>query len=167
MTAQDRMAADIACIIEQEKALLFLGFNEADAWAIGSRIREMALARGQGVFIDIRFWDRVLFTHAMAGTNADNEDWVRRKINVVRRFQLSSYRQKLEMDRDGKVFEAARGTNPAEYAAAGGGFPIALANGPVIGCVTVSNLPMRQDHGLAVEAIAVHLGVKAPVLDWS
>lgn len=155
---------DIACIAAQEQALLFTSFSDADAWAIGSGIRERALKSGKGAFIDIRLWDRVLFTHAMAGTNADNEDWARRKINVVRRFQVSSYRKTLEMQRDGKVFEPARGTDPADYAAAGGGFPIGLEGGPVIGCVTVSNLPMRDDHGLAVAAIAAHLQRTVPVL---
>ncbi len=157
-------AVDIACILAQEQALLFEGFTEADAFAIGAGIRQLAASRGQGVLADVRLWDRVLFTHAMAGTNADNEDWVRRKINVVRRFHVSSYRKKLELDRDGKVFEISRGVSPADYAAAGGGFPIRLKGGPVIGCVTVSNLPQRQDHNLAVEAIAMHLGVKPPML---
>ena len=148
---------DIARILAQEAALQFASFNEADAFALGSRIRDLAMSRGQGVFIDIRLWDRVLFTHAMAGTTSDNEDWVRRKVNVVRRFHSSSYRKGLELKRDGKVLNEAVGCNPIDYAAHGGGFPIRLKGGPIIGCVTVSNLPQREDHKLAVEAIAWHL----------
>ena len=148
---------DIARILAQEAALQFASFNEADAFALGSRIRDLAMSRGQGVFIDIRLWDRVLFTHAMAGTTSDNEAWVRRKVNVVRRFHSSSYRKGLELKRDGKVLNEAVGCNPIDYAAHGGGFPIRLKGGPIIGCVTVSNLPQREDHKLAVEAIARHL----------
>jgi uncharacterized protein (UPF0303 family) len=150
--------ADIPLILTQESLLVFSSFFEADAFALGSRIREIALSRGQGVFIDIRLWDRVLFTHAMAGTSSDNEDWVRRKVNVVKRFHCASYRKGLEMKRDGKTFGAASGTNDEDYAAHGGGFPIRLKGGPIIGCITVSNLPQREDHKLAVEAIALHLG---------
>jgi uncharacterized protein (UPF0303 family) len=150
---------DITLILVQEAALVFPSFTEADAFAIGSRIRDIALARNQGVFIDIRLWDRVLFTHAMAGTSSDNEDWVRRKVNVVRRFQCASYRKGLELKRDGKVLDAAVGCNPIDYAPHGGGFPIRLKGGPIIGCITVSNLPQREDHKLAVEAIALHLGL--------
>jgi uncharacterized protein (UPF0303 family) len=153
------IAIDIPHILTQESTLVFPAFDEATAWAIGSRIREIAALRGQGVFIDIRLWDRVLFTHAMAGTSSDNEDWVQRKVNVVRRFQCSSYRKGLELKRDGKVLDAAVGCNPMDYAAHGGGFPVRMVGGPIIGCITVSNLPQREDHKLAVEAIAAVLGV--------
>jgi uncharacterized protein (UPF0303 family) len=160
-------SADIALILTQESTLVFPAFDEATAWAIGSRIREIAALGGQGVFIDIRLWDRVLFTHAMAGTSSDNEDWVRRKVNVVRRFQCASYRKGLELKRDGKVLDAAVGCNPMDYAPHGGGFPVRVVGGPIIGCITVSNLPQREDHKLAVEAIALHLGLdpKAFALD--
>jgi uncharacterized protein (UPF0303 family) len=150
---------DIDVIIDQESTLVFPSFDEFTAWAVGSKIREIAALRGQGVFIDIRLWDRVLFTHAMAGTSSDNEDWVRRKVNVVKRFQCASYRKGLELKRDGKVLDAVVGCNPMDYAPHGGGFPIRLINGPIIGCITVSNLPQREDHKLAVEAIAAVLGV--------
>ena len=150
---------DITLILAQEQALVFPTFSEATAWDIGAKIREIATSRGQGVFIDIRLWDRVLFTHAMAGTSSDNEDWVRRKVNVVKRFQCASYRKGLELKRDGKVLDAAVGCNPIDYAAHGGGFPVRMVGGPIIGCITVSNLPQREDHKLAVEAIAAVLGV--------
>jgi uncharacterized protein (UPF0303 family) len=150
---------DIDIILAQETALVFQSFSEAEAFALGCHVVRLAESRGQGVFIDIRLWDRVLFTHAMAGTSCDNEDWVRRKVNVVKRFQMSSYRKGLEMKRDGKSFGEASGTSDADYAAHGGGFPIRLKQGPVIGCVTVSNLPQREDHKLTVEAIALHLGL--------
>ena len=152
-------ATDIDLILAQEAKLQFQSLNEVDAFALGIRIRDLAVSRKQGVFIDIRLWDRVLFTHAMAGTTSDNEDWVRRKVNVVRRFHCASYRKGLELKRDGKMLNEAVGCNPIDYAAHGGGFPIRLKGGPIIGCITVSNLPQREDHKLAVEAIAGHLGL--------
>ena len=151
--------SDITLILAQEAALIFPSFDEATAWAVGSHIRALAAKRNHGVFIDIRLWDRVLFTHAMAGTSSDNEDWVRRKVNVVKRFQCSSYRKGLELKRDGKVLDEAVGCDPMDYAPHGGGFPVRIKGGPIIGCITVSNLPQREDHKLAVEAIAAVLGV--------
>jgi uncharacterized protein (UPF0303 family) len=151
--------SDIARIREQERELVFASFSETDALAIGLAIVRSLESAGKGGLVDVSLWDRQLFAHSMADATADNADWVRRKINVVRRFQVSSYRKALEMLDAGRVFEAARGTDPTDYAAAGGGFPIRLKNGPVIGCVTVSGLPMREDHQQVVCAIAAHLGL--------
>jgi uncharacterized protein (UPF0303 family) len=43
----------------------------------------------------------------------------------------------------------------ADYASHGGAFPIALAATGVIGSVTVSGLPQRDDHELVVEALCL------------
>ncbi|MGL4491135.1 MAG: heme-degrading domain-containing protein [Rhizobiaceae bacterium] len=152
-------ATDIARILEQERRLVFPRFNEADAFAIGCAIKAALENAGKGALVDIRLWDRPLFFCAIAGATADNADWARRKVNVVQRFQTSSYRKALEMADAGKVFERGRGTDPKDYATAGGGFPIAMKDGPIIGCITVSGLPQRDDHRVVVEAIARHLGM--------
>lgn len=150
---------DIEKIKLQEEALVFARFRESDALAIGlSLVRGMESA-GKPVLIDISLWDRQVFVHSLKGASADNAEWVRRKNNVVKRFQASSYRVTLEMQEAGKVFEAERGTDPMDYAAAGGAFPIRMKDGPIIGTVTVSGLPMRDDHMVAVDAIAKHLGL--------
>ncbi|MGB8817035.1 MAG: heme-degrading domain-containing protein [Rhizobiaceae bacterium] len=152
-------AADILTMKAQEKALVFERFSEKDALEIGLSIVRTLQAEGKSGLIDVSLWDRQLFAFAMAGTSFDNADWVRRKVNVVRRFHVSSYRKALEMTDAGRVFTAAFGTDPMDYAAAGGGFPVRLKDGPVIGCVTVSGLPQREDHQTAVNAIASHLGL--------
>ena len=45
-----------------------------------------------------------------------------------------------------------------EFAAHGGSFPISLAGTGVIGAVTVSGLPQRDDHQLVVEALCAETG---------
>jgi uncharacterized protein (UPF0303 family) len=152
-------ANDIAKILEQERTLMFSRFEESDAFAIGCAIKANLEKAGIGALIDVRLWDRQLFCCAMKSTTADNADWVRRKVNVVQRFHCASYRKALELKEAGASFEAAHGTDPRDYAAAGGGFPIRLKDGPVIGCITVSGLPQRDDHRVVVEAIAHHLGI--------
>lgn len=152
-------AGDIARIKAQEQALVFADFNEKDALAIGLWIVRNLEAAGKGGLVDVCVWDRQLFSHSMAGASADNAEWVRRKVNVVRRFHLSSYRKGLEMADAGRVFEASFGSDPMDYAAAGGGFPIRLKGGLVIGCITVSGLPQRDDHETVVAAVATHLGL--------
>jgi uncharacterized protein (UPF0303 family) len=155
------LADDIAKIAEQEAELVFERFSEDDALAIGLDLRNRIAARGEFGLIDIRLWDRQLFAFSMPGASADNAEWVRRKINTVKRFQVSSYRKGRELEAAGRVFEAAHGMDPMQYAAAGGCFPIRMKGGPIAGCITVSGLPQRDDHGVVVEAICAHLGIDA------
>lgn len=147
---------DIALVKHQEQALVLSHFDEEVAFGLGSAIRERAKAEDLSLVVDIRTWDRQLFFAATPGTSFDNAEWVRRKINTVRRFQRASYRMVLER---GEVpFSPQLGADPADYVIAGGGFPIRVKGAGIIGCLTISGLPGRSDHGVAVAALAVHLG---------
>jgi uncharacterized protein (UPF0303 family) len=46
----------------------------------------------------------------------------------------------------------------ADYAADGGSFPLCVEGAGVVGSVTVSGLPQRDDHNLVVEALCAMLG---------
>ena len=151
------VAEDIALVKRQEQDLVLAAFDEGVAFALGSAIRDRALAEGMGIVVDIRTWDRQMFFAATAGTNADNAEWVRRKINTVRRYQRASYRMVLE--RGEEPFPPQSGADPADYVIAGGGFPISVKGAGIIGCLTISGLPGRLDHGVAVAALCDHLGL--------
>ncbi len=43
------------------------------------------------------------------------------------------------------------------YASHGGGFPIHVTGAGIIGAVTVSGVPQRQDHGFVVEQLCIYL----------
>lgn len=139
---------DIRTIVAQEQALQFDRFDEVTAYAIGSEVRRRAEAESLGLVVDVRLWDRPLFYCAMPGTTSDNPEWVRRKVNTVRR-----------LGGDTRLFPPHRALDPADHALAGGAFPIrvkALA-GPV-GTVTISGLHERDDHMVAVAAVCAVLG---------
>jgi uncharacterized protein (UPF0303 family) len=51
-----------------------------------------------------------------------------------------------------------QGLPVADYAADGGSFPLAVEGAGVVGSVTVSGLPQRDDHNLVVEALCAMLG---------
>lgn len=151
---------DIAKVAEQEKRLVFAGFDETTALKLGNDIRALAEARGATLVVDIRFWNRPLFYYAMPGTGPANADWARRKSNCVKRFNKASYALTLQQQRSGKGFAPDDNIDPTEIAAHGGSFPIRIAGVSVVGTITVSGVPGRLDHGFVVEAIANHLGIE-------
>lgn len=134
-------------------------FDESTAWALGSRLRDMAVARGIAVTIEVRLARETVFFCAMPGTSPSNADWARRKRNTVELLQQSSYRVGLDHARNGGTLESKMGLPLRDYADHGGSFPIRVEGCGCIGAVTVSGLPQREDHALAVEALAELCGV--------
>jgi uncharacterized protein (UPF0303 family) len=63
----------------------------------------------------------------------------------------------LRLQSTGATLADKYGLPAAEYAAAGGSFPITLAGVGVIGSITVSGLTQRADHELVVEALSAEL----------
>jgi uncharacterized protein (UPF0303 family) len=150
---------DIALIKKQETQLVFDEFNELVAHSLGERIRDRALREKLTIVVDIRTFDRQVYFMALPGTTADNAEWVRRKLNLVRQVQKSSYRAVLENKTDADHFLPRRGLDNADFVLAGGGFPIRVRGAGVIGCITVSGLHERDDHQVAVDGICEELGV--------
>jgi uncharacterized protein (UPF0303 family) len=151
------LSNDLATIATQEKTLQFRAFDEQAAWALGCRLREMALERAAPVVIDVRRFGQPLFFCALPGSTPDNLEWARRKSNVVARFYRSSYAIGLELQQKNTTLLDRFGLHLTEFAAHGGSFPIAVLGTGVIGSVAVSGLPQRIDHELVVEALALEL----------
>ena len=147
---------DIAKVKRQETELILPALDETVAFEIGSAIRARAIAEGLSLVVDIRTWDRQLFFSATAGTSADNAEWVRRKINTVKRFHRASYRMVLE--RGEAPLSPQWGVDVADYVVAGGGFPLRVPGAGIIGALTISGLPGRTDHAVAVDALCDQLG---------
>jgi uncharacterized protein (UPF0303 family) len=150
--------ADIEILIEQEKKLVFPAFSEEDAFRIGSALKARADKEDAPIVIDVSLFDRKLFYFARPGSTSDNEDWVRRKINLVRRLHKSSYRIGRELAAAGLTL-ADRNLAQADYAPHGGCFPVRVENAGVIGTITISGLPQRDDHKWVAAAISEHLGI--------
>lgn len=153
------LSEDLARIAEQERSLLFSAFNEEAAWKVGSRLREMALARNAPLVIDIRRFGQPLFFCALPGSTPDNVDWARRKSNVVARFHRSSYGLGLELQQKNTSLAERFGLMLTDFAAHGGCFPATVSGTGVVGSVAVSGLPQRTDHELVVEALCAELNL--------
>jgi uncharacterized protein (UPF0303 family) len=152
------LTQDLVVIAKQEAELVFSEFDEETAWKLGSRLRELASTRFLPVAIEVRLISRTLFYSALKGSTPDNPEWVRRKGNVVSRFYRSSYAVGLELKYANSTLTEKYALPAADFAAHGGSFPIRVAGAGVIGTVTVSGLPQRDDHELVVEALCGQLG---------
>lgn len=151
---------DLARIALQEERLRFVRFDAEVAWAIGCALRSAAIEQGGSVAIDITLAGAPLFYTAMPGATPNNAEWIRRKKNVLQRFHKSSYAVGLEYRQSDSSLEARTGAPLADFATAGGCFPIRIAGSDaVLGSITVSGLPERQDHELVVRVLAQHIGV--------
>jgi uncharacterized protein (UPF0303 family) len=153
------LATDLATIARQEAELVFPSFDYDTAWRLGLSLRDLALSRKQAIVIDIRRFGQPhqpLFYTALGGT-PDNARWVQRKINVVARFHRSSYAIGLTLEQNNRTFSDRYNLPDADYAPHGGCFPIHVAGTGIIGSVTISGLPQREDHNLVVEALCLEL----------
>jgi uncharacterized protein (UPF0303 family) len=150
---------DIAKVAEQEKRLVFKSFDETSALAIGEHVRRIGEERGVAIGVGIRFWNRPLYYYVMRGTGPHHADWIRRKSNLVKRFERASYHFMLSHRKNGKGFAVDDNVDLTQMAAHGGSFPIRIEGVGVVGTITVAGLPAREDHAIAVEAICRHLGV--------
>jgi uncharacterized protein (UPF0303 family) len=152
------LESDITKIEYQESKLVFEEFNEEMAWALGCAMRSAAENYSQGVVIDIRRGDEILFFSAMPGTTSENSNWARRKRNLVNLLGFSSYlvglRVKFQDDS-----ELIADLEESNYAWHGGCFPIKVASQGIVATATISGLPQRDDHKLVSEVIAKYLGI--------
>ncbi|KAG1149165.1 hypothetical protein G6F37_002995 [Rhizopus arrhizus] len=118
-------------ILLQEEKCQFNLFTSQTALDLGLMLIENAKPFNKPVVIDITLNGHQLFRYAMQGTNRDNDEWVRRKNNVVDRFHHSSY-----------------------YVGRH------LANQCVVGTITVSGLTQEDDHNLVANTIQELLAIQ-------
>jgi uncharacterized protein (UPF0303 family) len=149
----------IDALARQEQLLVFPAFDASTAFTLGLALRAAALARQAPVAIDIRSAARRWFFTTLPGATPDNEDWARRKGNVVLRCDAASLRVGLRLAAEGRTPWPDGALPNADYAAHGGGFPVRVQGSGVVAVVAVSGLPSREDHDLVVQVLAAYLGV--------
>ncbi|WP_409969534.1 heme-binding protein [Bengtsoniella intestinalis] len=143
-------------IIEEESRLCFDHFSNNEAFELGKCIVAQ-FANFAPVAIEIYINGHCKFSFFPDGTGVNNGTFLANKRRTVEAKEWSSLRMYAWLLALGRTQESA--LMPFEhYAAVGGGFPIRMKDGAVIGSVCVSGLPHFQDHTLLVAALEQYLG---------
>lgn len=153
MTQEINIDERLAELAKEEAELQFNSFTNETALELGMLILKTARQEGKRVTIDIERHGQLLFHYAMEGTTPDNDQWIIRKKNVVRRFNKSSFHVGLLLQKSGKSIAERYFVDPFQYSAHGGSFPLIIKEVGVVGTITVSGLPQEEDHRLVVSVI--------------
>ncbi|OYQ40320.1 hypothetical protein CHU94_13565 [Rhodoferax sp. TH121] len=153
------IATDLDRLALQEQRLQFDAFDQTTAWTLGSTLKALCEAASVALAIEVRLSKETVFYYAMPGTGPTNADWARRKRNTVELLHTSSYAMGLKLEQEKSSLEAKQGLPLRDYATHGGSFPIRVRGVGVVGVVTVSGIPQREDHAMVVQALATLCGV--------
>jgi uncharacterized protein (UPF0303 family) len=133
-------------------------FDHRDARQLGAAAATLAERDHLPVVIAVARGQQRVFQAAFAGTTAEHDDWVRRKINTTLRHEVPSLEFVLRCQLEGT---SPDWLDPREFANAGGAVPIMVA-GNTVGAIAISGLvgSIRDDHDLAMaslRAAAAHM----------
>jgi uncharacterized protein (UPF0303 family) len=154
--------ARVAILKKQEQQSQFQSFSEEIAFDLGSVVYGIARSKRAPVVINIRTSDRALFHAAMPGATPDNDEWVRRKSNVVLRYHVSSLQFGDSLALKDRVINPDMGIDMMNFAGHGGSFPIRVKKAGVVAAITVSGLPQLDDHRMIIEALDQYLKIELP-----
>jgi len=142
----------------EQEALRLDSFDYDFAWALGSLIRAKASAGHAPVAIEIAHGGDLVFSALLPGATPDNSDWAARKRAVAQRFHRSSLAMRIEAEEKSYDFNRRFRLPDHLFAASGGGVPLMLTSGTLIGTAGVSGLPDIEDHRMITTALRELLG---------
>ena len=142
----------IAMIEEEESLLVLPRFDAETALQLGLILVDLAI--GRPVVINIRNANRTFFHVALPGSQANNDNWARRKSNTALMMGRASMLVGL------KYLERKRslgtdGLPDADYADHGGAVPVKVHGVGMVAVCTVSGLPQEDDHRLIIQGLQV------------
>lgn len=137
---------------DEEKCYIFSQFYHKDAYALGSYLTETAIERRNPVAIEIEIDGDIVYRYLNDGASESNFDWIRKKRNVVKHFQMSSGALAAKLKERNQTFQEVYGEDKS-YAVAAGAFPIRVENVGMIGSVGISGLSSEEDHALIIEGM--------------
>jgi len=141
----------------EERELVLESLDNDDALELGLSLVELARTRQLPIAIDVERSGQRLFHAAMPGAAPDNFHWIERKKRLVNRTYHSSYATGLKLRVKQRTLAEEMYLDERDYAPHGGCLPLVVRRVGFVGTLTISGLPQRDDHLLAVEALREHI----------
>lgn len=152
------MTYSLEDLAAEQEELRLDRFDYDFAWTLGALMRSYASAGRMPVAIEVAHGGDVVFTTILPGATPDNTDWTARKRAVAQRFHRSSLSMRIEAEAKGYDFNRRFRLPDHLFVASGGGVPLLLKDGTLIGTAGVSGLPDVEDHRLVTNALRELLG---------
>lgn len=122
------------------------------AVALGEDLVRRSRAKGWPMAVSVKLGDHEVFHVALPGATPINDNWIRRKRNLVELTGEPTFLVGQRLAAEGKTLDDLN-LDEVDFAPAGGGYPL-IVNDIVLGSVIVSGVPQQDDHALVVEALA-------------
>ena len=135
----------------QEETYRFEHFSVGDAMKLAGIMNELAAADGKSAAIQIELNGFEVYRFMPEGTGMYNDLWMQKKKNTVKLMGKSTLRLWTDMALRG--FPRPMSIEPGNIVFCGGGFPILLADGTLIGVIAVSGPGDEYEHELIIRAL--------------
>ena len=128
-------------------------FSNAKAFQMGRAIMELAKSRGQRVAVEVARLNHTVFLYVDDALPVDKHNWLRRKINVAKHFEVSSLAVRNDLQAGNMSLTGTFALDEKDFLAKGGAIPIFVKNAGMIAVIAVSGLHEEEDHRIIVEAL--------------
>lgn len=153
LTASTSLFAQSKIDYEKVNRIELQSFSNATAKDMALRVVELAKSRKQNIAVQVIRWNYPVFLYVDDNLPMDKMDWLRRKANVVKRFEDSSLIVKNDFEKENLSLEKTFGLSDKDYALKGGSIPIFVKGAGMIAIITVSGLHDVEDHKIIIDAL--------------
>jgi uncharacterized protein (UPF0303 family) len=148
--------ADVADLDAEFARFRFTALDHEAAVALGEDLVRRSREKGWPMAVSVKLGDHEVFHVALPGATPINDNWIRRKRNLVELTGEPTFLVGQRLAAEGKTLDDLD-LSEVDFAAAGGGYPL-VVNDVVVGSVIVSGVPQQDDHALVVEALTALAG---------
>lgn len=138
--------------LEQEKKYTFPEFSADDVWELGRTLVEEYDRFSGPLACEIWVNGTERFRYYPKGTGNFHQRWLTGKRNTVTTMEMASMTLKAKFDMNGST-QLDENLEPETFAVCGGGFPIRIKGGCVIGFIGASGLSDEEDHAAIIAGL--------------